>query len=92
MYQINGYYGLLIFTIHKYILTTLEYFEIAGFVKGSRAGEGLGNQFLSHIRRVDAILHFIRCFDDSNIIQVSGFIEPIRDIEIVETELLLKDI
>jgi ribosome-binding ATPase len=72
--------------------TTLEFLDIAGLVRGASKGEGLGNQFLSHIHTVDAVAHVVRCFDDSNIIHVDGTIDPKRDIEIVETELILKDI
>ncbi len=72
--------------------TTLEFLDIAGLVRGASKGEGLGNQFLSHIHTVDSIAHVVRCFDDSNIIHVDGSVDPQRDIEIVETELILKDI
>jgi GTP-binding protein YchF len=72
--------------------TTLEFLDIAGLVRGANKGEGLGNQFLSHIRNVDAILHVVRCFDDPNIVHVDGSIDPKRDIEIIETELILKDL
>ena len=70
----------------------LEFVDIAGLVKGASEGEGLGNQFLSNIRNVDAIIHVVRCFDDDNITHVENSISPIRDIEIINTELLLKDI
>ncbi len=72
--------------------TTIEFVDIAGLVKGAASGEGLGNQFLSHIRDVDAILHVVRCFDDDNVIHVDGSINPERDIEIIDAELILKDI
>jgi GTP-binding protein YchF len=72
--------------------TTIEFVDIAGLVKGAASGEGLGNQFLSHIRDVDAILHVVRCFDDENVIHVDGSINPERDIEIIDAELILKDI
>lgn len=81
-----------IFKPTKVVPTTIEFLDIAGLVKGASKGEGLGNQFLSHIRNVDAIAHIIRCFDDPNIIHVDGSINPQRDIEIVETELILKDL
>jgi len=81
-----------IFKPAKVVPTTLEFLDIAGLVRGASNGEGLGNQFLSHIRTVDAIAHIVRCFDDSNIIHVDGSINPQRDIEIVEAELILKDI
>ena len=70
----------------------LEFVDIAGLVKGASEGEGLGNQFLSNIRNVDAIIHVVRCFDDDNITHVENSISPVRDIEIINTELLLKDI
>ena len=66
--------------------------QIAGLVEGASKGEGLGNKFLSHIRQVDAIAQVIRCFDDPNITHVSGSIDPIRDIEIINTELCLADL
>ncbi|MDP4200593.1 MAG: redox-regulated ATPase YchF [Bacteroidota bacterium] len=71
---------------------TIEFVDIAGLVKGAAQGEGLGNQFLSHIREVDAIAHVVRCFDDPNVIHVDADINPRRDIEVVETELILKDL
>ena len=70
----------------------VEFVDIAGLVKGASKGEGLGNQFLSHIRDVNAICHVVRCFEDENIVHVSGNVDPRRDIEIVETELILKDL
>lgn len=81
-----------IFKPAQTIPTTLEFLDIAGLVRGASKGEGLGNQFLSHIRNVDAILHVVRCFDDPNIVHVDGSIDPRRDIEIIETELILKDL
>ncbi|HEY5614457.1 MAG TPA: redox-regulated ATPase YchF [Bacteroidota bacterium] len=72
--------------------TTLEFLDIAGLVKGASKGEGLGNQFLSHIRNADAIAHIVRCFDDENVVHVDGSVDPKRDIEIIETELILKDL
>src|SRR3989338_2587890 len=72
--------------------TTGEFVAIAGLVKGASQGEGLGNQFLGHIAQVEAIAHVVRCFEDDQVIHVSGSIDPRRDIEIVETELALKDI
>jgi ribosome-binding ATPase len=71
--------------------TTIEFVDIAGLVKGASQGEGLGNQFLSHIRQTDAIVQVVRCFDDPNIIHVSGSVDPVRDMEIINTELLLAD-
>lgn len=72
--------------------TTVEFYDIAGLVKGASQGEGLGNQFLGHIKQVEAILHVVRCFDDPNIIHVSGSVDPVRDIEVIDTELCLKDL
>ncbi|MCA9650702.1 MAG: redox-regulated ATPase YchF [Myxococcales bacterium] len=72
--------------------TTVEFLDIAGLVKGASQGEGLGNQFLSHIRSVDAICHVVRCFVDDNVVHVDGKVDPASDIEIIDTELLLRDI
>ncbi len=72
--------------------TTVEFYDIAGLVAGASKGEGLGNQFLGHIKEVEAILHVVRCFDDPNIIHVSGSIDPERDIGVIDTELCLKDL
>ncbi|MDD5217521.1 MAG: redox-regulated ATPase YchF [Candidatus Omnitrophica bacterium] len=72
--------------------TTVEFYDIAGLVKGASQGEGLGNQFLSHIREVEAVMHVVRCFEDPNIVHVSGSVDPVRDIEVVDTELCLKDL
>ncbi|HJX30554.1 MAG TPA: redox-regulated ATPase YchF [Thermodesulfobacteriota bacterium] len=76
----------------KTIPATLEVWDIAGLVKGASQGEGLGNQFLSHIRNVDALIHVVRCFEDENIAPAAPSIEPRRDIDIVNTELLLADL
>jgi GTP-binding protein YchF len=76
----------------KTVPTTLEFLDIAGLVRGASKGEGLGNQFLGHIHTVDAVAHIVRCFDDPNIIHVDGSVNPGRDIDIIETELILKDI
>jgi GTP-binding protein YchF len=76
----------------KIVPTQLEFVDIAGLVKGASKGEGLGNQFLGNIREVDAVIHVLRCFKDSNITHVEGDIDPIRDAEIVETELMLADL
>ena len=75
----------------KIVPTQLEFVDIAGLVKGASKGEGLGNQFLANIRETDAIIHVLRCFDDENIIHVMGSVDPVRDAEIVETELMLAD-
>jgi len=72
--------------------TTFEFTDIAGLVKGASKGEGLGNKFLSHIREVDAIVEVVRCFDDANITHVEGKCDPIRDIEIINVELILADL
>ena len=70
----------------------IEFVDIAGLVKGASKGEGLGNKFLSHIREVDSIVHVVRCFEDSNIVHVDGSINPVRDIETINLELILADI
>ncbi len=72
--------------------TRMEFVDIAGLVKGASQGEGLGNQFLSHIRAVDAIAHVVRCFDNDDIIHVAGSVDPIRDIDIINLELILADL
>ena len=74
------------------IPTVYEFTDIAGLVKGASSGEGLGNKFLSHIREVDAIVEVVRCFDDGNVIHVDGNIDPIRDIEIINVELIMSDL
>ena len=76
----------------KIISTTISFVDIAGLVKGASKGEGLGNKFLSHIREVDAIIHMIRCFDSNDIQNVNSTVDPIRDIEIIETEMMLADL
>lgn len=77
---------------NKIIPTTVEIVDIAGLVKGASKGEGLGNQFLGNIRETDAILHVLRCFDDGNVVHVDGSVDPVRDKEIIDTELQLKDL
>lgn len=72
--------------------TVMEFVDIAGLVAGASKGEGLGNQFLANIRQTDAILHVVRCFDDPNIIHVAGSVDPLRDIETINTELMLADL
>jgi GTP-binding protein YchF len=74
------------------IFTDLKVVDIAGLVRGASKGEGLGNQFLANIRETDAILHVVRCFDDPNVVHVEGSVDPERDIEVIETELLLADL
>src|SRR5476651_124458 len=76
----------------KIIPAAIEFVDIAGLVKGASAGEGLGNQFLSHIREVNAIVQVVRCFEDADIHHVSGTIDPVRDIEVINTELILADL
>ena len=76
----------------KVVPTRIEFFDIAGLVKGASQGEGLGNKFLANIREVDAIVHVVRCFDDDDIIHVSGSVDPVRDIEVINLELTLADL
>ncbi len=76
----------------RVVPTTMEIVDIAGLVKGASKGEGLGNQFLANIRETDAIIHVLRCFDDGNIIHVDGSVDPIRDKEVIDLELQLKDL
>src|ERR1700710_496305 len=77
---------------NRTVPTQIEVVDIAGLVRGASKGEGLGNQFLANIREVDAIIHVLRCFEDSDITHVEGSIDPLRDIEVVETELMLSDL
>ncbi len=81
-----------LYATQKIIPTTIEFVDIAGLVRGASKGEGLGNQFLGHIREVDAVAHVVRCFDDPNVVHVDGTVDPKRDIEVVETELIIKDL
>ena len=76
----------------KIVPTAIEFCDIAGLVRGASKGEGLGNKFLSHIREVDAIVHVVRCFEDSNVVHVDGSVDPIRDIDTINLELILSDI
>ena len=76
----------------KILPATIEFVDIAGLVEGASKGEGLGNQFLAHIREVDAIVHVVRCFADENVVHVAGSVDPVRDIEVIDTELLLRDL
>ncbi len=81
-----------LYNSEKVIPAAIEFVDIAGLVKGASKGEGLGNQFLSNIREVDAIVHVVRCFEDSNIIHVDGSVDPLRDIETINLELIFSDI
>lgn len=76
----------------KKVYTSIEFYDIAGLVKGASKGEGLGNKFLSHIREVSAIVHVVRCFDDGNVVHVEGSVDPIRDIETINLELIFSDL
>lgn len=80
-----------IYKAKKTIYTTIEFYDIAGLVKGASKGEGLGNKFLGHIREVAAIVHVVRCFDDENVVHVNGKTDPLSDIETINTELILAD-
>lgn len=80
------------YTSKKKVYTSIEFYDIAGLVKGASKGEGLGNKFLSHIRESAAIVHVVRCFKDDNIVHVDGSIDPIRDIETISLELVLSDL
>lgn len=81
-----------LYSSKRILPTTIEFCDIAGLVKGASTGEGLGNKFLSHIREVDAIVHVVRCFENSDIVHVDGNIDPVRDVEIINLELMLSDI
>lgn len=81
-----------IYKSQKKIPTAIEFYDIAGLVKGASKGEGLGNQFLGHIRKVKAIVHVVRCFENENITHVSGTVDPVRDIEIINLELIMADL
>ena len=76
----------------KYTPAVIEFVDIAGLVRGASKGEGLGNKFLSHIRETDAIVHVVRCFEDDNIIHVDGNIDPLRDVETINLELIFSDL
>src|SRR3989339_1369593 len=76
----------------KIVPAAIEFYDIAGLVKGASKGEGLGNQFLSHIREVEAIVHVVRLFEDSNVVHVSDKINPVDDIKTIETELIFADL
>jgi GTP-binding protein YchF len=81
-----------LYNSEKVVAATIEFVDIAGLVKGASKGEGLGNQFLSNIREVDAIVHVVRCFDDANVIHVDGSVNPLRDIETINLELIFSDL
>lgn len=81
-----------LYNTEKVVAATIEFVDIAGLVKGASKGEGLGNQFLSNIREVDAIVHVVRCFDDGNVIHVDGSVDPLRDIETINLELIFSDL
>ena len=81
-----------IYNPQRVLPTTIEFVDIAGLVRGASKGEGLGNQFLGHIRTVDAVAHVVRCFEDENVTHVDDTVDPLRDIETIETELILKDL
>src|SRR6185437_1564045 len=76
----------------KIVPTTVEFVDIAGLVAGASTGEGLGNQFLAHIREVDAIAHVVRCFDSGDVVHVAGRVDPLSDVEVINTELALADL
>ena len=80
-----------VYNSKKTIYTTIEFCDIAGLVKGASKGEGLGNKFLGHIREVEAIVHVVRCFDDPNVVHVDGKVNPVSDIEVINTELIIAD-
>lgn len=81
-----------IYNSRKKVYTAIEFYDIAGLVKGASKGEGLGNKFLSHIREVAAIVHVVRCFEDGNVVHVEGSVDPIRDIETINLELIFSDL
>ncbi|MBR2674966.1 MAG: redox-regulated ATPase YchF [Mogibacterium sp.] len=80
-----------VYNSKKTIYTTIEFSDIAGLVKGASKGEGLGNKFLGHIREVEAIVHVVRCFEDPNVVHVDGKVDPVNDIEVINTELVIAD-
>lgn len=81
-----------IYSAKKKVYTSIEFYDIAGLVKGASKGEGLGNKFLSHIREVESIVHVVRCFEDPNVVHVDGSVDPIRDIETINLELIFSDL
>ena len=80
-----------IYDSKKIVPTYIEFYDIAGLVRGASKGEGLGNKFLSHIREVESIVHVVRCFEDENITHVDGGVDPLRDIETINLELIFSD-
>lgn len=80
-----------IYKTKKVVQTAIEFYDIAGLVKGASKGEGLGNKFLGHIREVEAIIHVVRCFEDENVVHVDGKVDPVADIEIINMELIFSD-
>lgn len=80
------------YSSRKKVFASIEFYDIAGLVKGASQGEGLGNKFLSHIREVASIIHVVRCFDDPNVVHVDGTVDPVRDIETINLELIFSDI
>lgn len=81
-----------IYNSKKKVYTAIEFYDIAGLVKGASKGEGLGNKFLSHIREVESIVHVVRCFEDENVVHVDGSVDPLRDIETINLELIFSDL
>ena len=81
-----------VYNTKKIVQTAIEFYDIAGLVKGASKGEGLGNKFLGHIREVEAIVHVVRCFEDNNIVHVDGSIDPLRDIDTINLELIFSDL
>ncbi|HJD00236.1 MAG TPA: 50S ribosome-binding GTPase, partial [Candidatus Dwaynia gallinarum] len=81
-----------IYNSKKKVYTSVEFYDIAGLVRGASNGEGLGNKFLSNIREVEAIVHVVRCFEDENIVHVDGKVNPVSDIETINFELILSDL
>ena len=81
-----------LYNTKKKVYASIEFYDIAGLVRGASKGEGLGNKFLSHIRECESIVHVVRCFDDENIVHVDGSVDPIRDIETINLELILSDL
>src|SRR5271169_1872726 len=81
-----------VYNSERLVPTSIRFVDIAGLVRGASKGEGLGNQFLSHIREVDAVAHVVRCFADDNVVHVEGKVDPVADVSTIQTELCLKDL